>query len=122
MDRLQTSQVTLQGFHLGTGVSTFADPVALFKGKLCAAATRNKFHDSADLRMLLTRFEGRIKPKIGELNLKYVGLAIKRYTILETIFKNLGVDVKRAKQLAGSPDAEQAYPRGAGQIQSALLK
>lgn len=114
-------QIALKGHHLGDGRSTFVDPFPLFKGKLCAAATRNKFHDSADLRILLTRYEENIKPKIGELNLKYVGLAIKRYSMLENMFKNLGVDVKRAKQLAGNLNSEESYPRGAGQVQYALL-
>lgn len=121
MNTLRTTRLELQGLKLGHGQSTFVEPFALFKGKLCAAATREKFHDSADLRVLMTRHGDQIRTRIGELNLKYVGLAIKRYSILERMFSDIGVDVERAKQLAGKLDSEESYPRGPGQVQYALL-
>lgn len=121
MDHLRMTQVQLQGLKLGTGQSLFVEPFGVFKGKLCAAATRDKFHDSVDLRTLLSRHGDEIRPRIGELNLKYVGLAIKRYAMLERMFLDLGVNVEKAKQLAGKLNETEAYPRGPGQVQYALL-
>ncbi|KAF1951784.1 hypothetical protein CC80DRAFT_193786 [Byssothecium circinans] len=121
MSRLGLSEVAVNGQAFGQSYSTFADPFSIFKGKLCAAATREKFHDSADLRTLLSRYPDQIKARIGEVNLNYVGLAIKRYSVLERTFQELGVDVERAKGLAKNINEEEPYPRGIGQIQYALL-
>lgn len=121
MNNLGLIQVRLKGQATAQGVSTFVEPFSIFKGKLCAAATREKFHDSADLRTLLPRHADKIKPRIHQVNPKYVGLAIKRYSMLERMFSELGVDVEQAKKLAESINEEEPYPRGPGQIQHALL-
>lgn len=121
MKDLGTIQLNLDGLKQGSGPSTFVEPSALSKGKLCAAATRDKFHDSADLRILLSRHGDEIKGRASELNLKYVGLAVRRYSILETMFQNLGIDVNHAKKLAGELKSEDSYPQGPGQVQYALL-
>ncbi|KAH9894527.1 ser/Thr protein phosphatase [Xylariomycetidae sp. FL2044] len=113
--------IQINGLSQGQGVSSFLDPFYLFKGKISAAAERAKFHDSADLRFLAGRFESLIKPRVGELNLRYVGLAIKRYVELELLFGRLGVDLKKAKAAARDLDPYNLPPPAPGDIHRGLL-
>lgn len=85
----------------GTGRSSFLDPFYLFKGKLRAAATRSKFHDAADLRWLQGRYSDAIQARAVELDLQYIGLAMKRYPELELLFGRLGVDLAKQRMLHG---------------------
>jgi hypothetical protein len=78
MRGIQAIVHTVNGQKLGTGQASFLDPFYLFKGKLRAAATRSKFHDSSDLRWLEGRYGHYIHERKGELNLQYIGLALKR--------------------------------------------
>ncbi|KID88399.1 hypothetical protein MAJ_11062, partial [Metarhizium majus ARSEF 297] len=50
MVNVPCNTVSIKGISLGQGMACFLGPFYLFKGKLRAAATRAKFHDSADLR------------------------------------------------------------------------
>jgi hypothetical protein len=111
--------VTIQGLTLGEGTSRFLDPFYLFKGKLRAAATRAKFHDSADLRMLAGKYGALIKPRVGELSLEYLGLAVKRYIELGILFEQLGIDVEAAKEAVKNVD--QLPPPAPGDVQRGLL-
>ncbi|KAJ4179365.1 hypothetical protein NW759_017300 [Fusarium solani] len=91
------SVIPIEGLSLGQGSSFFLDPFYPFKGKLRAAATRGKFHDSADLRMLGGKYKSVIESRAQELNVQYIGLALKRYPELERLFQQLGIDVEQAK-------------------------
>ncbi|KAI1073495.1 ser/Thr protein phosphatase [Whalleya microplaca] len=104
MGDIQCSSIQVQGLTLGQGNSSFLDPFYLFKGKLRAAATRAKFHDAADLRMLAGRHEQLIKSHVGELSLEY-----------------LGIDVDRAKQVAVALDPNKLPPPAPGDVQRGLL-
>jgi hypothetical protein len=119
MAGLPCKTVTIQGLSLGEGTSRFLDPFYLFKGKLRAAATRAKFHDSADLRMLASKYEDTIKPRVGQLKLEYVGLALKRYIELGILFEQLGVDVEAAKEAV--KDIDELPPPALGDVQRGLL-
>ncbi|KAK6222222.1 hypothetical protein QIS74_04477 [Colletotrichum tabaci] len=68
MENVPCRPISIQGISFGPGTSSFLDPFYLFKGKLRAAATRAKFHDSADLRMLASRHAQVIRPRADELN------------------------------------------------------
>ncbi|WEW54789.1 hypothetical protein PRK78_000214 [Emydomyces testavorans] len=46
---MQTVLRQVSGQVFASGHASFLDPAYIFKGKLRAAATRSKFHDSADL-------------------------------------------------------------------------
>ncbi|KKO97284.1 hypothetical protein THAR02_10616 [Trichoderma harzianum] len=107
--------------NLGRGTSMFLEPFLLFKGKLRAADTRAKFHDSADLRMLGGKFEDVIKPRANQVSLEYVGLAMKLYGVLENLFRRLNIDVDRAKQVVQSYDLEDVPPPAVGDVQRGLL-
>ncbi|KAK8173802.1 hypothetical protein IWX90DRAFT_413199 [Phyllosticta citrichinensis] len=50
LQNIQATTRTVSGAKLGTKPASFLDPFYIFKGKLHAAATREKFHDAADLR------------------------------------------------------------------------
>ena len=93
----------MNGQTLGQGLSSFLDPFHLFKSKL-RAATRSKFHDSADLRWLGDHFGLQIKPHASKFNSTYVGLAISRYSILERLFVDLGIGVEAAKTTVKDED------------------
>lgn len=103
-----------------TGTSTFLDPFHIFKGKLGAAATRSKFHDSADLRWLESHCAAQITARKNELSLESVGLAIKRYPELERMFKRLGIDVDTAKSMVSGASLN-AVRSGVGDVQKRLL-
>jgi hypothetical protein len=78
------------------------DPVYIFKGKLRAAAARAKFHDLADLRWLEQKFDVTLQQGRNEFNLENVGLAMKRYPELESLFVCIGVDITAAKARAAT--------------------
>ena len=121
MGNAPTNSVSIQGHSLGPGTSNLFDPFYLFKGKLRAAATRAMFHDSADLRMLAGRYKSVISPRAKELNLEYVGLAIKRYLALERVFEQIGVDLVKARQAAKDLDLDDMRPLVSGDVQRGLL-
>ncbi|PYH94602.1 hypothetical protein BO71DRAFT_449968 [Aspergillus ellipticus CBS 707.79] len=111
----------VDGQKLGTGPSSFLDPFYLFKGKLRAVATRSKFHDSADLRWLGDRFGSVIKARKNELNMQYIGLALKRYPELTYVFQHLGIDLGQAEHAARDLDLSRLPPPAPGDVQRGLL-
>ncbi|KAI1098452.1 hypothetical protein F4804DRAFT_338183 [Jackrogersella minutella] len=122
MENISCVDIHINGRSSGQGVSTFLGPFELFKGKLHAAATRSKFHDSADLRALMKMSEVDIKPRAGELNLKDVGLAVKRHPELEFLFRHLEVDLVQAKRAAKDVNLNDIQqPIAVGAVQSGLL-
>ncbi|PYI22900.1 hypothetical protein BO86DRAFT_212039 [Aspergillus japonicus CBS 114.51] len=121
MEGVQASLRTVNGQRLGTGQASFLDPFYLFKGKLRAAATRSKFHDSADLRWLADRFGNLIQARQGGLNVQYIGLALKRYPELELLFGRIGVDLARAKDAARDLDPARLPAPAPGDVQRGLL-
>ncbi|KAK7408612.1 hypothetical protein QQX98_009214 [Neonectria punicea] len=108
--------VAIKGHSLGDGTAYFFDPFYLFKGKLRAAATQTKFHDSADLRMLAGKHKAVIKGSADKLSPEYVGLAVKRYPELERLFKDLGVDMTQAKQAAAHLDPDNLPALASGDV------
>ncbi|KAL4799217.1 hypothetical protein BDV19DRAFT_385468 [Aspergillus venezuelensis] len=121
MRNLQATVRDVNGKHLGAGQSSFLDPFILFRGKLRAAATRSKFHDSADLRWLADRFGPAIQVRTTELNPQYIGLSLKRYPELELLFSRLGVDVDAAKHSARDLSPTRLPPPVPGNVQRDLL-
>ena len=121
MGNIQPNAVAINGASLGNGTALFLDPVYLFKGKLRAAATRAKFHDSADLRWLEGRFRQTIQAKRAELNSQYAGLAMKRYPELEPLFIRLGIDVAVAKDAAFNLDPNNLPRPAPGDVQLGIL-
>ena len=64
----------------GTKISektTTLDPCSVFKGKLAAAAFRDKYTDAADLLFLATRFEQYLTERSGQFNSTLAGLAME---------------------------------------------
>jgi len=121
MGHLQPRAVAINGETLGNGTSAFLDPVYLFKGKLRAAATRAKFHDSADLRWLEGHFPQELQTRRAELNLQYIGLALKRYPELEILFQRLEIDVDEAKNAARNLDLNNLPRPAPGDVLVGLL-
>ncbi len=121
MTDIATRKASVSGQLATSGEVSLLDPVYIFKGKLRAAATRGKFHDSADIRWLAIRAVDKLKAKRGEYNLDHVGLAMKRYPELELTFRNLGVDVGKAKERVTSIELTQLPPPRRGDVQSGIL-
>lgn len=121
MRGIQANIRTVNGEELGSGLASILDPFYLFKGKLRAAATRSKFHDSSDLRWLEDRYHSTIQARKTELSLEYIGLALKRYPELEYLFRRLGVDLARAKQATDHLNLSQLPPPALGDVQRGLL-
>ena len=105
----------------GLGSTALLDPVYIFKGKLRAAATRDKFHDSADLRWLESRDLTRLQQNKGHFNLLYVGLALNRYPELYSCFSQIGLDIQTATAMAASHNIRYPPPPQQGDVQKGLL-
>ena len=121
MQDLHMNEVAITGQALGNGRSSFLDPVDIFKKKLCAAATRDKFQDSADLQWLETRYGAQIQERRRELKLDYVGLAMKRYPELINLFARIGVDLNGARYAARNLDPNKIPAPAPGDVQQGLL-
>jgi hypothetical protein len=121
LDSIRLATIPLNGQITEFGASSFLTPFHLFKGKVHAAAERDNFHDAADLRWLETRYSEEIRASKKELNLKFVGLAIKRYPELETQFTRLGIDVMNAKKAAANLDPNKLPKPAPGDVQEGLL-
>lgn len=119
MGNIRPNAVAINGKR--NGAAPFLDPVYIFKGKLCATANRAKFHDPADLRWLEGRFRQTIKARGAELNSQYVGLAMKRYPELETLFIRLGIDVAVAKNAASTLNPNNLPRPAPGDVQQGIL-
>ena len=102
MENVEPTYKHVAGEALGNQYAAILDPVCIFKGKLCAAAARAKFHDSADLRWLEQKFGATLQQSRSEFNLETVGLAMKRYPELESLFVRIGVDITAAKARAAT--------------------
>ncbi|KAI0836261.1 hypothetical protein F5Y06DRAFT_288722 [Hypoxylon sp. FL0890] len=121
MESVPCNLISIEGRSLGHMVSSFLHPFYIFKGKLQAAANRDKFHDSADLRALVSRYQDDIKPFVYQLDLEIVGLAIRRHTELELLFRRLEVDSNEAKRAAMYTNLSDVQALPAGAVQSGLL-
>lgn len=112
---------SIQGETLGNGNAFFLDPVYIFKGKLRACATREKPHDAADLRWLEDRFGADLQRKIGEINLEWAGLALKRSPELEYPLSRIGLDIEEAKARVAKFDINNLPSPQPGDVQKGLL-
>ncbi|KAI1086122.1 hypothetical protein F5B19DRAFT_498651 [Rostrohypoxylon terebratum] len=122
MDDISTTAIPIRGLYHGPGLASFLDPPYLFKGKLHAAATRSKLYDAADLRALVARYKDDIASHTNTMNIKDIGLAIKRHPELVFLFRQLDIDINKAERAARffNPN-EIKQPIAAGAIQSGLL-
>lgn len=105
--------------HKG-GPSFFLHPFFLFKDKVRLTATRARFHDSSDLRLLEKRYNLRFEHLHGFLDLAYTGQAIKNFPELDRLFARIGVDVDAALLASGSLDLEKVNPPGPFEVQLQL--
>lgn len=121
MNNVRTTQISIKGTSGAVGTCSYLEPFLIFKGKLRAAATRNKFHDSADLRKIGEMYEADIKRQARELRLDYIGLAMKRNAVLELLFKRLGVDTQAAKAAVVNFDPNKLPAPAPGDVQKGLL-
>lgn len=121
MENVQPVFKQVAGQSIGAGIIAHLDPVYIFKGKVRAAATRAKFHDSADLRWLERTSNAVLQQRKGELSLEYVGLAMKRYPELELVFTRIGVDIDAARAAAATLDPNDLPPPQRDDVQKGLL-
>ncbi|XDG04732.1 hypothetical protein ABKA04_004347 [Annulohypoxylon sp. FPYF3050] len=122
MEGVSITAIPIKGSYHGPGFASFLDPPYLFKGKLHAAATRSRPYDAADLRALVTRYKEDIASHTDNMNIKDIGLAIKRHPELVFLFRQLDIDVHKAERAArflNPNDIKQ--PIAAGAVQSGLL-
>ncbi|PYH37231.1 uncharacterized protein BO87DRAFT_353721 [Aspergillus neoniger CBS 115656] len=121
MRDVQASVCMINGQRLGTGQANFLDPFTCSKEKFRAAATRSKFHESADMRWLADRYGNVIQAQKEGLNLQYIGLAIKRYPELELLFERLGVDLGITMEAVRDMDPSRLPAPAPGDVQRGLL-
>ena len=120
MENVEPTYKSVAGEALGNQYAAILDPVYIFKGKLRAAAARAKFHDSADLRWLEQKFGAIFQQRRSEFNLETVGLAMKRYPELESLFVRIGVDITVAKARAATLVLSTLLQKG--DVQNGLLE
>ena len=121
LQNVQTRSVQVSGQVKGSGSIAILDPVYIFKGKLRAAATRGKYHDSADLRFLEGRYLNRLREKRNQFNLRYIGLAMKRYPELELVFNRIEVDTRAAQAQVATEDLRRLPAPRHGDVQRGIL-
>ena len=93
----------------------------MFKGKLRACATRDKFTDAVDLRWLESRYSKDIRLKQAQLDRNNVGLAIKRYPELEILFRRVGVDIATALAVTSAININSLPSPAPGDVQKGIL-
>ncbi|KAK5069154.1 hypothetical protein LTR64_008693 [Lithohypha guttulata] len=115
-------KVQVKGQNSGQQTISLLDPVLIFKGKLRAAALRSKFHDSADLRWLETRFSAQLATTVAQFDPVYVGLALRRYPELNNTFLRLGLDLQKAEAAVQSYSLDKLPAPQPGDVQKGLLR
>lgn len=121
MDAIVPEKKQVKGQFFGLRTINQLPASLIFKGKIFAAARRAKFHDSADLRWLENNTSTEIQDKAYDLPLEEVGLAMKRYSILERVFLRLGVNVEAAKARTAALDLKELPSYQKGDVQASLL-
>lgn len=86
------------------------DVFHIFKGKLHAAADRQIFTDVQDLKYLVNTHGQYLRTNAGQINLKVVGRAIKRYPQLADVFSRLQLNILQAQQLQFEEDLRMGPP------------
>ncbi|KAI0837445.1 hypothetical protein F5Y06DRAFT_287976 [Hypoxylon sp. FL0890] len=99
--------------HRGSGEVNFLDPVHLLKGRIRDAAMGFTHEHGADIYFLATVFDKYVRPRIGLLNLDFVGLALKNHPYLEPLFADLGLNMGEAKRRAEArgPNSVRDQPK-----------
>ena len=105
----------------GTGSVSLLNPVYIFKVKLQARATCDKFHDAFDLRFLEEHFRDELRQKSKEFSLEHVGLAMKRSSEIAYIFARLGLDLDAARGCVATLDPDNQPRPQPGDVQKGLL-
>lgn len=97
--------MSVEGHTLEPTKVTIMHPVALFKGKLHAAALRPYFvwYDAVDIRFLDNLFPLLLQENRLGFNHWHIGRAIRRHPELGFIFNKIGCDVEEAMSFAGDP-------------------
>lgn len=121
MRNVETRPKAVQGQVFGNGQINLLDPVLIFKGKLRAAASPGKFHDSADLRWLESRYSDLLCQNRHVFRLDYVGLAFKRYNELQFVFQRIGINLNTALAAAAQLDPEHMPPPMPGDVLTRIL-
>lgn len=115
-------QIQVKGEKLSTSKTWILHPIFLYKGKLQAAATRDKLSDAADLMYLESNHAVSLAKHNNQISRLHVGMALKRYPHLEYSFSRLGIDLDACKALARdfNPNAPPNIP-AMNSVQNALL-
>ena len=122
MRNVQPRQILVHGPVNGTRPISLLDPVYIFKGKLRAAALRGKFTDSADLRWLESHFRDQLRRNKSQFDLRYVGLALRRYPELYILFNRLGLNIPAAEAATAHMDISHLPAPAPGDVHRGLLK
>ncbi|KAI1136819.1 hypothetical protein F5Y05DRAFT_415070 [Hypoxylon sp. FL0543] len=86
--------------HREQGQVNFLDPIHLLKGRIRDAAMGFKYEHGTDIYFLATEYDMYIRPRAWQLNLYFLGLALKNHPHLEPLFADLEMDMAEAKRRA----------------------
>ena len=120
MLNMTTIKLDIVGRTLGASTTYIMEPVIIFKGKLMAAANRNKYSDIADLTWLADKYSGELISRRKELSRHMVGEILRRHSHLERTFGRLiGEEALRASKATSWTN----QPLGAelNQVQNGVL-
>ena len=121
MSNVNPMTISVVGQVFGSGPVSLLDPVYIFKGKLQARATRDKFHDAVDLRFLEGHFRDELRQRKREFSLDQVGLAMNRSPELEHLFARLSLDLDAATDHVTTLDPKNLPRPQPGDVQKGLL-
>jgi hypothetical protein len=105
MQTIATQTVQIRGHQMH-----LLDIVYIFRAKVNAAANRPKISDCSDIEFLYAHFESYLRTHVHRIKVQDAGKAIKRYPSLSAVFGNLGIDVKKAIEQAGSLEITFMHP------------
>ena len=118
---IESDQHTVYGHTRKEGVTWILDPFFLFRDKIRLSATRNKFVDSHDLRILEEEYGLIFKKRVKALDPAYVGRSIKNSPDLERMYEGIGVDIEHALEASKSLKLEQIFPPPPAEVQRHVM-
>jgi hypothetical protein len=103
------------------GLETLSSLTLSISSKVNSARRRNDQNSTTRLISAGLNPALASRARSRELNLGFVGLAIKRYTELELLFDRIGVDINAAKYAARNLDPNHLPPPAQGGVQEGLF-
>lgn len=96
---MKTTSCSIEGFPPGNNRIRILSPIHLFKGRIRDVVVGNRPRDLLDIKFFVTRCGVDIKERAHEVNLTWVGRALRKHGWSRDEFKDLDINIELAEQL-----------------------